>query len=53
MCDMQSCSNYRGITLISHTMKVMGKSNRSYAERRGKDLLAAIFSFACFKSVDK
>lgn len=35
--DVQSCSNYRGINLISHNMKLWEKRSRSCVKTSGHD----------------
>ena len=60
--DVQSCSNYRGITLISHTMKLWERvlerrlrceltfSNEQYGFMPGKS--TTDLCIVCFESVD-
>ena len=54
--DAQSCSNYRGIQLIGHTMKLLGRiierrlrrdltfSNQQYGSMPGKSTTDALFA---------
>ena len=44
--DIQSCTNYRGIKLMSHTMKAMGESHRAAPARNDADINKPIWFHA-------